>query len=77
MIERGVPIPTDDKVELHSRIPDLLQMKVGDSTVADEKEVGRVSNIELCLWGMKRNQQHKLAQLDNEFHGKVRIWRVR
>jgi hypothetical protein len=77
MIEHGIPIPESTEAELHIRIPDLLQMKVGDSTLIDENEIGRVGHIELAVWGMKRNQQHKLVHMDKVLDGKARIWRTR
>jgi len=77
MIEKNIPLPETKEIGfgLEEKIPDLLLMKVGDSTLVSQRTA---NHIELALWGIKRGQQHKMVDIDEgEDKGKARIWRTR
>ena len=70
-IERGIPIPPNEKVPLDREFPELLVLEVGDSFVIPEKRFP--GEVAIAMWGIKHGQRHEMREVEGGF----RVWRKR
>ena len=72
-IERGIPIPSEQRWKIEDRFPEIMALEVGDSFLIPKDKSFFPIHISVALYGIKNSMRHEVRKIND---GDYRVWRT-